>query len=266
MEIRAATIDDHSAYERLFPELGVDDPLPSRARFADELVGRMVVAVDGGVVVGYAISEVLSEVGYVRNIVSAPERRRSGIGRALMSSLHARFAAAGATTWCLNVKPDNAAAIGLYERCGMRPEYRSCALRLPRAIELPPPPPGVELVPVPPEADATVEPALRLLRGQLASARARPSRHVMQLVRGDELLGVAVFMASVPGAFPCRLTDPAHAAAMLGHLRALAPAEAAFVQIGVEDDDAFRAEVTKLGAYVQLEILHMRGPLADARL
>ncbi|MDQ3370784.1 MAG: GNAT family N-acetyltransferase, partial [Myxococcota bacterium] len=163
MELRAATVDDYDAYARLVPELGVDEPLPSRTRFADELLGRALVAVDAGTVVGYALFEVLSDVGYVRNVVSAPARRRSGIGLAIMRGLHARFVAAGATAWCLNVKPDNTAAIALYERCGLRTAYRSCALRLPRARELPSPPSDVSLVPVPADADAMVEPAFGLL-------------------------------------------------------------------------------------------------------
>jgi hypothetical protein len=32
--IRDTTADDYDAYVRLFPELAVDDPIPSRARFA----------------------------------------------------------------------------------------------------------------------------------------------------------------------------------------------------------------------------------------
>lgn len=32
MEVRSATADDHDAFARLMPELGVDDPIPSRSR------------------------------------------------------------------------------------------------------------------------------------------------------------------------------------------------------------------------------------------
>nr|MDQ3370067.1 hypothetical protein [Myxococcota bacterium] len=108
--------------------------------------------------------------------------------------------------------------------------------------------------------------AFGLLRGQLASARARASRHVLQLRRGEDLMGVAVFSAAVPSAFPCRLRDPTLAAALLTHLWALAPAEATYLQIGIEDDDAFRTEVLRLGGVLQLEIVHLRGSLAAARL
>jgi len=259
MEIRPATAADYAAYARLFPELGVDDPLPSAQHFADALVGRSIVAVDGDDVVGFALFEQLAEVGYIRNVIAAPAARRRGVGLALMTAMRERFVAA--TSWCLNVKAGNAAAIALYERCGLRAAYRSCALRLPSGVALAEPAPGVELVPVPAEHDAVVEPAMRLLRGQLASARTKPNRQVLQLVNGDELLGVVVFSPAIPGAFPCRLSDPAFASTLLARLRLLAPADATYLQVGIENDDALRAAILELGAFVQLEIMHMRGAL-----
>jgi GNAT superfamily N-acetyltransferase len=260
IEIRAATAGDYDAYAAMFSELGIDDPVPSRTRFAEELTSRILVAVDGDVV-GYALFEVLADVGYVRNLVSARTRRRSGIGLALMTAMRERFTAAGATTWCLNVKPGNVPAVALYERCGLRLIYRSQGVRMPREVVLPPPPPDVVLVPVPPETDAIVEPAFGLLRGQLASARSKIGRQVLQLSRGDEVLAVAVFAASFPGAFPCRVSDARHAAALAAHLRAAAPPDAPWVQLGVEGDDGFCAELVRLGGTVHVEIVHMRGAL-----
>ena len=261
MQVRAATAADYDGYARLFPELRVDDPMPSAERFANDLVARSLVAVDGGDVVGFAMVEQLAEVGYVRNIMTAPERRRHGVGLALMTAMRERFLAARATSWCLNVKRDNAPAIALYERCGLQAAYRSSALRVPSTVTLDAPAPGITLVPIPPERDAVVEPAMRLLRGQLASARTKRGRQVVQLVNGDELLGVAVFSPAIPGAFPCRLIEPAFASTLLAGLRALAPPAAAYVQVGIEDDDALRTELLRLGAFVQVEIVHMRGEL-----
>ena len=260
MEIRSAVPEDYDAYARLFLELGIDDPVPSRDRFAGELASRILVAVDGDIV-GYALYEVLAEVGYVRNLVSDTTRRRTGVGRALMTYLRDRFVAAGATSWCLNVKPENTAAVTLYERCGMRAMYRSQGVRMPREVALPPVPSDVTLVPVPPETDAVVEPAFHLLRGQLASARTKTDRRVVQLVRGDAVLAVAVFTPAFPGAFPCRIADAKDAAALAAHLRALSPPEASWVQLGVENDKAFCAELVRLGGFVHVEIMHMRGDL-----
>lgn len=259
MVIRDATADDYDAYVRLMPELRVADPIPSRTRFVDEMLARVVVAEEGGIV-GYLLLEHMAGVGYIRNIVSDPSRRRTGIGVALMTAARARFIAAGATTWCLNVKQDNEAAIGLYERFAMRPAHRSTILRLPSTVALPPT--DLVLAPLPADRDAIVEPLLHLLPGQLASARARPSRYALALWRDDEVLGACVYMPSMPGAFPFRLRAPEHAAGFIALLRAFVPIpDATFMQVGVEDDDALDAEVRRLGAYVHLELLHLRGAL-----
>lgn len=260
VEVRAAIAADYEAYARLFGELGIDDPVPSRERFASDLARRIIVATAGGDVVGYLLFEILDDTGYVRNVVSDPAHRRGGVGVALMSVARERFVRAGATGWCLNVKADNVAALRLYEKCGMGPRYRSTVLRLPREIVLSRDP-TLALVHVPPETDAVVETAFRLLPGQLASARKKPARMVVQLVRRDDILGVGVFVPTIPGAFPWKLAAPEHAATFLALLREHAPDEAPFLQIVAEDDEALAARVLELGAYVRIEMLHMSGAL-----
>lgn len=255
--VRAATLADYDTYTRLVGELGVDDPIPSRARFLEEIAERMLIAEDTAGVVGYALVEEMAGVGYIRNIVSDPTRRRTGVGVALMEAMRARFRAAGATLWCLNVKPANVAALALYERFGLRTAYPSTFLRLSVEVALPATP--LALVPVPPERDAELEARFALLPGQLASARARPSRRVLQLVDSDMVLGVCVDMA-MRGAFPFRLAAPVHAAAAITLLRALSP-DSAVMQVGVEGDDALVAEVKRLGAVTFLELLHLRGAI-----
>ncbi|HEY5937808.1 MAG TPA: GNAT family N-acetyltransferase [Kofleriaceae bacterium] len=261
LAIRDATPDDYADYARLFPELGVDDRLPSHQRFTDELLARTLVASEDGTIVGYALCEVLADVGYIRNLVSDPARRRTGIGVALMAALRDRFLARGATAWCLNVKPDNAAAVGLYERCGLRAAYRSWTLRVPSSVQLPPVPANVTIADSPSEDDAVIEAKFGLLRGQLASGRSRPSRRCVQLRRGEDPVGIGIFSPAIPGAFPFRISDPALAAAFLAQLRALAPTDATHVQVVVEDDGPLHDAILALGGYLLLEILHMRGPL-----
>jgi GNAT superfamily N-acetyltransferase len=259
--IRDGAAGDYEAYARLLPELGTGDPIPSRERFA-ALCDRVLVAVDDdGAVVGYALVEVMSDVGYVRNLVSDPARRRSGIGVALMDAMRGRFRAGGARTWCLNVKPDNQAAIGLYRRFGMAPAYRSTMLRLPRSAPAAAPVADLAFAPITPDDDVAVEDATGLLRGQLASARAKPGRMLLQLRHRGAIAGAAVFDPSFPGAFPFRVLDPAHGPAAFEMLRAMAPAGAPHVQVGVEDHDALRDILLAAGAQVHLEILHMRGSL-----
>jgi ribosomal protein S18 acetylase RimI-like enzyme len=264
VQIRDATIADYDAYVRLFAELGIADPIASRERFAAEIMPRTFVAVQpGGVVVGYAVYELLADVGYTRNVASDPMLRRTGIGTALMAALRARFVGAGATTWCLNVKPDNAAAIGLYERCGMSVAYRATTLRIASDVALVAPPAELALAVAGPGDDEHTEHLLHLLRGQLASARARPSRQVLHLRRGGEVVGVGVFVDSFPGAFPFRVTAPELGVPFVGLLRALAP-DRPYIQVVVEDDEPLRAALLAAGAHVYLEIQHMRGSLAGA--
>jgi GNAT superfamily N-acetyltransferase len=261
MLVRDAIASDYDAYTRLFRELGIDEGTPSRERFREELSLRMFVATDGDVLVGYLLYEILDGTGYVRNVVSDPDRRRTGIGHALMDHARERFVGASAKAWCLNVKADNRAAIGLYEKVGMRLHYRTTVLRLPRTIALVPDP-AYTLVPVPPDTDALVEARFQLLAGQLASARKKAGRFVAQLEHDGDVVGVGVFMATIPGSFPWRLVAPQHASAFLALLREHTPDEAVWLQVGVEDDDALAAHVRSLGAYVHLELHHMHGLLA----
>jgi len=258
--IHPATEADYEAYARLATELRVDDAPVPRSQFTAELLPRMIVVAVGDQVVGYALADQLADTGYVRNVVTDPAARRRGHGSALMAALRAAFVAAGATSWRLNVKPDNAAAIALYRKHGMREAYRAYTLRVPSSIPLVPAP-GVELAPLTAEDDAALEASFELQRGQLVYARARASRRLVKLVRDGKVAGIGVFVASVPGSFPFRLTEPALAATFVAHLRPLAAPDATFVQVVVEDDPPLRDAVLALGGYVHHEIAHMHGAL-----
>lgn len=260
VDIRDGAARDYEAYARLLPELGTGDPVPTRERFA-ALCDRILIAAEDEAVVGYALFEVMADVGYVRNLVSDPARRRSGIGIALMEAMRDRFRRGGAQTWCLNVKPDNRAAIALYRRFGLAPAYRSTMLRMPRSAPGAAPVAGLAFAPITPDEDSAVERATGLLRGQLASARAKPGRMLLQLGHHQVIAGVAVFDPAFPGAFPFRVLDATNGPAALELLRALAPPGAPHVQVGVEDHDALRDVLLGAGAEVHLEILHMRGGL-----
>ena len=260
MIVRAATIEDHADYVRLHAELGVDDAVPGRETFLTQLMHRMLVADDGGVV-GYLLYEVMPETGYIRNVVADPARRRAGIGRALMEAARARFVAAGTTSWRLNVKRDNTAALALYARCGLAIAYRTVVMRIPREVSLGAPP-GYVLEVLPAELDGVVEPRFALLAGQLANQRARPGRHVVQLIRDAEIVGAGVMMSGVPGCFPFRVLDRAHVEPFAALLRAqYAPPEAPWLQISAENDDGVEAEGMRLGAFVYLDLAHLEGHL-----
>lgn len=241
----------------------MDDPVATRERFAADLCPRVMLVCEGDAVVGYSLSELIGDVGYVRNVVTDPAHRRRGVGSLLMAALRERFVRGGATTWCLNVLPTNVAAVALYERCGMTIVYRSRALRVPASTVLPPPDSTLSFGDADPQDDATTEATFRLLPGQLASQRPRPNRRVVQLARGRTVIGIASFVTMIPGAFPFRISEANSVPTFVSHLRALR-ADAPFIQLVIEDDDALANAVLALGAYVHHETNHMRGPLQSA--
>ena len=124
--VRHARPSDHATYVRLFPELGVDDAIFDEARFVREMMPTTVVA-EGD---GYAYFVVIGETTHISQIVVAPHARRAGVGRALMLEIAQRARDARCTTWRLNVRPENAPALALYEGLGMSRMFESCALRV----------------------------------------------------------------------------------------------------------------------------------------
>ncbi|CAN5883944.1 hypothetical protein BH11MYX2_BH11MYX2_12490 [soil metagenome] len=254
--IRDAIPGDYDTYVRLFGELGVEDLIPTAETFAIELVPRILVATRDSTVTGYLLWELLESTGYVRNIVADPAHRRRGIGAALMAAARERFA--GATDWCLNVKVENAAAIALYERCGMRVRHTTVVMRLAADIVLPPPTAGLTVAHLPPDRDAEIEPLFDLLPGQLASARKKTGRVVVALSRGNAVLGIAVMMSI--GAFPFRVLDASHAGTFMALLRPMGALDAPWLQFSADNDEA-RVELTRLGCTTRMELFHMRGSL-----
>jgi ribosomal protein S18 acetylase RimI-like enzyme len=264
-KIRAATLEDYEVFTRLFAELGIDDPIPSRSRYASELLPRMFMATEDAQVVGYALHEKLDGVGYVRNLVTAPEHRGRGIGRALMQHLRHFFEDHGASLWCLNVEPTNTAAVGLYRRCGLEVAYEARALRLAMnaVLERDPSAPDVDVRTIDPSLDTQLERRFGLIAGQLASARTKAGRDVLVFSVAGQPVGLAVFDSSFPGAYPFKLEQPRLVPAALAYFRRRAPPHARWIQVVVEDDDALAADLIARGATLAVHFVHMRGQLAS---
>ncbi|HET9102448.1 MAG TPA: GNAT family N-acetyltransferase [Solirubrobacteraceae bacterium] len=64
------------------------------------------------------------DTGYVDLFAVAPERRRAGLGRALLGHAFTRIAAAGLGTAQLSVASDNPRALTLYESLGMQVRFQ----------------------------------------------------------------------------------------------------------------------------------------------
>ncbi len=274
LEVRSARAEDHARVAELFLELETGETPPSRARFDRELLGGTFVAERAGRVVGYLYAQVLADSGYVRHVVCAPEARRAGVAAALVQRAKQLFRASGCATVRLNVKPENAAAIALYRREGLAPAYRSRAIRLSFAAVPGEPCAGVREGVLDPARDAEADAAFMLPAGQIAAARAlgrvivallrdpshrEPGRDQDRHAGGGEIVGIACFDPSFPGAFPFRVKDPTLGPTLLHACRPHAIEDT--VQLVLEGDDALAAWFEGEGAETRFEFDHYVGRL-----
>ena len=99
---------------------------------------RAFVAADKGLFIGFAITmEVPASLGLghfwqIRDLFVVPDRRRLGIGRALLDTVRTAAIAAGASRLVLQTENDNEPALRLYAGSGYAPVegYRSLTLPL----------------------------------------------------------------------------------------------------------------------------------------
>jgi GNAT superfamily N-acetyltransferase len=265
--LRPALPRDYLAWRGLFPELEVDDPVMEEERWQAELMPFTWVAVREGAVLGYVFCQPLDDRGYVRQVVVAPGARGQGIARALMQRAAGELRAAGIGRWCLNVKPENAAALRLYRGLGLGVRYHSHALRLPwtlvDALAADDEPASVRTLTA--ADDEEIARRFALPAGQLARARER-GRLLFTVAAAPEgpPLGFAVFDPGFPGAFPFRVQRPALAAPLLRALRTHARDLGQPMGLVVEDDPALARLLLAAGASLRHEVLHMDGPLPPA--
>jgi ribosomal protein S18 acetylase RimI-like enzyme len=272
--IRPAATSDHAAFERLFQELEVDDPPTPLEKFVLEVMPTMLVA-EAGVgtpasdrAIGYTHFQVIEDLMYVRHIVTAPEARRTGVGRALLAAVASRARAAGCSAWCLNVKRENTTAIALYEAVGMARAFDSKAMHLDwanadaayRDVHNT----RVTARPIAADDDRRVEAAMGLVSGQLATSRGRMGRVLVGLFEGETVVGAAVFDPAFPSAYPFRASSPEHAFLLLRAIRSHAPSDA-HIRVVSEGQPAIAEALIAAGARVVHDIVHMKGSLSADR-
>jgi GNAT superfamily N-acetyltransferase len=270
VHIRAAERRDHAVFVRLFPELGVDDPILDEERFAHQLLPTTLIA-EAGVAdgdrqpVGYAYFQIMKDVAYVRHLVTAPDARRSGVARALLGAIVERARERGCSTWCLNVKPGNTPAITLYQDLGMTRAHTSRALDMTWSAiaSAPAAAAGLRVTAkdITPEEEARVETAMRLVDGQLASTRAVSGRVLKMLEEDGQVVGAAIFHPDFPGASPFRVARPELALVLLRALRPHARPEDAKLGIVTENQPDVAEALLAAGARLKLDIVHLKGPL-----
>jgi GNAT superfamily N-acetyltransferase len=256
--IRPAAPGDYEAITILTQQLGVDDPVPALDTWLRHHMSQIRVYDRDGVVLGYTNTQRLAVAGHVLHLVVAEQARRGGIGYALMREVAARLAADGVADWHLNVKADNAPAIGLYERLGMRPQYRTAVVRVPWDAALPEDPAPAVAGILAPGDDAEVERAFGLLAGRLAVQRSRVDRVLLELREGGAVAGVAILNPSL-GCMPFRVVRPTLAAGLIRAVRPHAPVDWTELQLVVENDDALADVLVAAGAQVKLRLIHYAG-------
>ncbi len=259
LAIRPASGGDYAAFASLFPELGVDDPVPPRQIWESVLAPYTLVAVAGEDVVGYCFFQEYEDTGYIRHLVVAPRAQRRGVGRALMQDVAGRLRSNGKRFWRLNVEVDNHAALALYQGMGMNAQYAATALRFPwTALESLPYGSAVARV-LAPARDSILEGLFDLPRGQLAYARS-VGRLLFEAVSEQNPTGVAVFDPNFTGAFPFRVVETGAVAPLLRAIRVHVPTHE-LVQLVAEDDARLSAMLIGVGATVKFETLHLKGQL-----
>lgn len=263
MTIRAAVAQDFAEFARLYPELGVQDPLPSPEQWWQIYGPETLLIEDDKGVLGYLYGQALGASGYVRHLVIDPRARGRGLGRALMQAIRERFVAQGCSDWRLNVKVDNRAAIELYRSCGMLVEYHAWVLRVVReaqpfsAIH----PQRLTRVEVRAEEDARHEAQFQIQAGLLTRHRSRPNTRVYRFDAAGVPVALAPFDPFFPGCFPLRIPMVHDALEVVAGLLPLVPAEREYLQLVLERDQASAQALLETGAQLVFEIQHMSGPL-----
>lgn len=100
----------------------------SRESFWEEAVNDKayyLLILDEDKVIGYAGTWVLFDEAQITNVAIVPSYRGKGVGFILMRELMQIVKTLGANAMTLEVRPSNAAAIGLYEKLG----FKSVGLR-----------------------------------------------------------------------------------------------------------------------------------------
>jgi GNAT superfamily N-acetyltransferase len=260
LSIREATAADYEVFALLQPALETPDPLLTATQFAQRMLPNVVLACDGMRPIGYAYWQLYGATAHIAHLVVGAEARRRGAGLLLMRELRQRALAGGCTRWYLNVKADNAVAIRLYERSGLRIEQRGWALVCDWADLH-----ALEGLSSPVIFDPSAEEVARFARQQtidpdrLAAARARPGRVFVAMQDSDGICALAVFDPSFPGIYPIAVARPEHARALFD---ALEPqARAPHVNIFVEGNADLTEALRMTGVKLNFEIFRMGAPL-----
>ncbi len=255
--VRDASAEDYPVFARLFPALGTDDPLLTPDEFASRMVPTAIIVEDGQMPVGYSFWQIYGPRAHVVHVVVDEGTRSRGAGRALMEEVRRRAIAAGCSRWMLNVKQENAAAIRLYEKCGLTIEQQGWALRTEwsQLAALPEPRGEAVASALEPADDSLVAARFGETPERLRILRSREGVVLLGLREAGVLVAFAAFDPAFPGVYPVRLARVDLARALFDALRVHATKP--HVQVFVEGDHALFDELRAHGAQIRHAMYRM---------
>lgn len=272
-QIRDARAEDYDTFVRLYVELfagvaGGGDPVPDFERWRAGILPTMMVAERAGAIVGYAHWRVLegadgaARTVHLTHLVTAPEARRTGAGRALLEETVRRARAGGASELTLSVKPDNLPAVSLYESIGMRPISRFFSLRMPWTAILARPAPYLAAVRAPaPDEDAAIEQRHGFSPGTVSIHRKYADRMLRVIdpsASSDAGGSFGSFDVGFGGVSPFAIASVAHGLSLLHAFRPFARAEDDTVLLTLEDREDQTTELVAVGALLRFETTKLR--------
>lgn len=123
--IRTATVRDAASLAELWRVAGLrfHPELTARELATPLAQGLVLVEEDpAGQMTGTVFGSYDGVRGWVHRLATRPDRRRRGIGAALLAELERRLLALGCPKVNLLIEPDNTAVAGFYARFGYRPD------------------------------------------------------------------------------------------------------------------------------------------------
>jgi len=123
MEIAELTLDLYPGAVALMERtpgicVTASDSAEATRRYLERNPGMSFVALEGGRVVGLAMSGHDGRRGYLQHVVVEPAHRRAGVARALVGRCLARLREEGILKSHLAVRADNAPGLAYWEHCG----------------------------------------------------------------------------------------------------------------------------------------------------
>lgn len=126
MTVTSAQAEDAAAVVALWHAAGLtrpwNDPDADYARALAATDAAVLVLRDDAAIVGTVMVGDDGHRGWVYYLAVAPDRRRQGIGRALMEAAEAWLRARGCPKVQLMVRTGNADALGFYRALGLEPQ------------------------------------------------------------------------------------------------------------------------------------------------